>query len=337
MLLIFLALHSVYSSSYIPGKHYFATNNTIEYIAGNLPIILSAPHGGQMTPDFIPDRTSGTFTLDTHTDLLTLAIYDELLNLTKKHAHVIITHVSRKKVDCNRDEIEGAQGNPNALEAWYSFHNFIEDAKNEVSAHYGKGFYVDVHGHGHSKLRVELGWALSESDIDVEDSVLETKKNKSTIRNLAHTSISGESFVNLIRGNQGFGGLLENEGIQSVPSPTNPRINGDPYFTGGYNCRRHGSREAGNIDGVQMETHKVGLRDTEENRKKTGRAVAKALIYFFKLHYGLDLEAVDPVSSLSPAESSFGGGFNSPVSSNGSNQIVISSLIMCALFVVLIV
>ena len=37
---------NLYSQTYIPGKSYFGRNNYTEYIAGSLPIIISASHGG---------------------------------------------------------------------------------------------------------------------------------------------------------------------------------------------------------------------------------------------------------------------------------------------------
>jgi hypothetical protein len=44
--------------TYVPGQSYFGRNNYIEYIAGNAPVILTAPHGGALTPGSIPDRTA---------------------------------------------------------------------------------------------------------------------------------------------------------------------------------------------------------------------------------------------------------------------------------------
>src|SRR5687767_3164643 len=43
---------------YTPGQSYFGRNNYIEYVAGNAPVIYSAPHGGALTPAEIPDRTA---------------------------------------------------------------------------------------------------------------------------------------------------------------------------------------------------------------------------------------------------------------------------------------
>ena len=49
---------------YVPGQTYFGRNQYIEYIAGDLPVIVSAPHGGGEEPDEIPLRTYGTLVRD---------------------------------------------------------------------------------------------------------------------------------------------------------------------------------------------------------------------------------------------------------------------------------
>ena len=58
-LLFLITLFSFNSDaqSYIPRNSYFDTTSYVEYRAGNLPIIFSAPHGGSLEPDSLPDRT----------------------------------------------------------------------------------------------------------------------------------------------------------------------------------------------------------------------------------------------------------------------------------------
>jgi hypothetical protein len=48
------------AQSFVPGQTYHGRSNYIEHIAGKLPIILSAPHGGGLTPGKIPNRTNCT-------------------------------------------------------------------------------------------------------------------------------------------------------------------------------------------------------------------------------------------------------------------------------------
>lgn len=49
--------------SYVAGQSYFGRNGYIEYVAGNAPVILTAPHGGSLTPTGIPDRTAAALSL----------------------------------------------------------------------------------------------------------------------------------------------------------------------------------------------------------------------------------------------------------------------------------
>ena len=47
-------------AAYTPGTSYFGTSDYVEYIAGDLPVIFSAPHGGALEPAGIPARTTAT-------------------------------------------------------------------------------------------------------------------------------------------------------------------------------------------------------------------------------------------------------------------------------------
>ncbi len=54
----------------------------------------------------------------------------------------------------------------------------------------------------------------------------------------------------------------------------------------GYSSARHGSRYGGTIDAVQMECHRVGIRDTPANRADFGSVAADVLGTFLETHYG---------------------------------------------------
>ena len=95
-----------------PGKTYFGRNQYVEYIAGSLPFVLSAAHGGRDKPEELPDRAKGTFAFDTNTQELARAIDDEFVARTGQHPHVVICRVTRRKIDCNREIVEGAAGHP---------------------------------------------------------------------------------------------------------------------------------------------------------------------------------------------------------------------------------
>src|SRR5262245_4756765 len=110
---------------YQAGQTYFGRNRYIEYLAGDLPFILSAPHGGRERPEEIPDREQGTFAFDTNTQELSRAIAEELHTRTGHWPHIIICRIHRRKLDCNREIAEAAAGNEHAEQAWREFQDFI--------------------------------------------------------------------------------------------------------------------------------------------------------------------------------------------------------------------
>jgi hypothetical protein len=272
-----------------PGARYLGRNEYVEYVPGELPVILSAPHGGSMNPAEIPDRASGTLVQDADTEDLARRIAAALQQRTGKRPHLVITHLHRRKVDTNREIVEAAQGNRFAERAWHEFHTWIETARQRVVRDHGRGFYVDVHGHGHEIQRLELGYMLSAQDLARPPAELNAPAvaQRSSIRTLGGRS--DVPFSELLRGERSLGGILARGGYPAVPSPADPHPDGAPYFTGGYNTGRHGSRDGGPIDAVQLEANRRGVRDTAENREAFAQAFAAALVEFLEVNAVLSL------------------------------------------------
>lgn len=276
---------------YVPGDSYFGENSYIEYIAGDLPIILSAPHGGSLKPDDIPDRSYGSVGRDMNTQELARSIQSAIHNRTGGYPHIIINRLHRVKLDANREIVEAAQGDAEAEQAWHDFNDFIETAKQKVIDDYGSGFYIDLHGHGHEIQRLELGYLLSRSDLALSDVALnaQTYIDKSSYRTLVGES--GLTLSELIRGPGSLGTLLETRGYPAVPSSNQPNPGDDSYFTGGYNTQVNGSRDGGLISGIQIECNYTGVRNTSSNRTVFSQALAEALEIFIDNLYGFDLQA----------------------------------------------
>jgi hypothetical protein len=276
------------SAMYIAGQSYWGRNQYIEYIAGNLPIIISAPHGGSLQPDEIPDRTYGSTGKDTYSLEYTLEVAGYITQLTGGYPHVIINHLHRIKLDANRGIGEAAQGNPYAEQAWHEFHGFIEDAKASVYARYGRGHYFDFHTNGHDEDQwIEFGYLLTAYDLDRSDAELNGTyyKDKSSIKSLAYAT--GVDFPQLVRGGTSLGGLLQSRGYKCVPSPAYPDPDGGGFYSGGYNTLYHGSRLSGTIDGTQVETYWALAKDSE--RDAYSLALARTIVDFVDNYYGFEL------------------------------------------------
>jgi hypothetical protein len=274
-------------AEYVPGVSYFGRKGYIEYIPGELPVVLSAPHGGDLLPDEIPNRTFGVTGTDRNTEELTLAVRDALVDLTGLAPHVVVSHLHRAKLDPNREIVEAAQGNAFAGHAWEEFQSYIETGRLEVIGDFGAGMYFDMHGHGHPKSRLELGYLLSADRLNGSDASLNSLSvvQLTSIRELGRTS--PDTFAEIVRGATSLGGLLQAEGVAALPSPDDPSPGGDPYFTGGYNTRRHGSLDDSEmVSGIQIEHHYPGLRDTDTSRRVYAAKLAVAIRSFMLEHFG---------------------------------------------------
>ncbi len=285
-----------------PGAVLYGRNAYIEYVVGDMPLVLSAPHGGYLYPDEIADRTWGTSGRDVNTQEMARTISDAFAErFAGDRPHLIICHLARIKLDANRDILEAAQGDSLAQWAWFEYHRFIDAAEAVVTADFGRGFYIDLHGHSHPVARLELGYLISNTDLKQTDEVLDGSYyiDKCSIRNLALTSPL--SLSDLLRGSSSLGTLLEAAGIPAVPSSPQPDAGAEPFYSAGYNTERHGSRDGGVVDGVQIELHYPGIRDTAENRLAFSHVLAEVMEAYLQVHYGLLLSSPAGPFSLLPA------------------------------------
>ena len=271
-----------------PGKSVFGRRNFIEYIPGNLPLVIAVPHGGREKPADIPDRTHGVTDMDANTQELARSIAAVIHARTGRHAHLIICHLHRSKLDANRDRAEAAQGHELAEHAWQEHHAFIETACATVVRQFGVAFLIDLHGHGHPDPRIELGYLHSALDLADCEEVLNSSQAiaASSLRWIVERSEL--SHVELLRGPESLGAMLEREGFPATPSPRMP-VPTEPFFRGGYTIARHCKSDK-NVTGLQIEANRPRLRDTEENRQAFANALAKVLMVYFPLHLGVKID-----------------------------------------------
>ena len=296
---------------YVAGRSYFGRNDYIEYVAGNSPVIYTAPHGGSLTPSDIPDRTasrcggSATTATDLNTVELVRAMQQRHFARYGTYPHIIINHLARRKLDANRLETEAACGDPTAVRALTEWHAFIDAAKTTVRQTSGKGWYMDMHGHGHAKQRLELGYLLTSAQLSLSDAALDANRAFQDTASMRTVSEAAPiAFSVLLRGATSLGSLYAANGIPSIPSASDPSPGADEYFTGGDNTRRHtcgeeanalGGATGGQICGVQIESHFVGVRDTPANRERFGDVTATVLGQYLSTHWSLTLGASSTV------------------------------------------
>ncbi len=272
-----------------------SANQYISYHSGQLPIVISAPHGGRLRPEGVPIRSYGTTASDTNTRELAIAISDSLYRLTGARPHLILCNIHRNRLDANREIVEAAQGNAQAEAAWHSYHRYIEAAKNTVRHSYGRGLYLDIHGLAASRTATELGYLLSGSQLVQNDQRL-SHLGYREISSLGAFEGSQTEWIDLLRGENSLGALLSAQGYPVVPSPERPdpgrddQGNVNRYFSGGYNTWRHGGLSDQQFIGLQIETTWNDIRRTSESRGRFAEALAQSLRPFVQRFIALDLD-----------------------------------------------
>ena len=301
---------AIESATYRVGKTYFGVNRYVQYIPGNSPVILTAPHGGALMPDSIPDRSKAScggeavLVTDTNTAELVLAMREAHFRRFGTFPHVIINRLARRKFDANRPLEEAACGNAEAAQAFAEWHAFIDVAKAEVVKTSGRGWFMDIHGHGHEIQRLELGYLLRPTDLNESDAELDSKaslRERVSIRALLREP--GATLSRMLRGPSSIGALYARAGFPAIPADNDLRPGSARYFAGGYNTSRHtcgaeaealGGKTGDRICGLQIEANFKGVRDGPESWKRFGEATAQVLEEYLLASMGLRLRQDPP-------------------------------------------
>ncbi|MCU0618816.1 MAG: hypothetical protein MUF40_02780 [Gemmatimonadaceae bacterium] len=264
----------------------------IEYTPGDAPLVIIAPHGGTLAPAELPDRRcDGCVTVDdANTQELARQIALVFRQRTGARAHLVVNRLRRRKFDGNRDLAEASGGTPALAAPWAWMHAAVDSAEAAIVRRTGRGLVIDLHGHAHAVARLELGYLLGAAELRATDEALASAgaMARSSIARLAtDTRRASDRGVPLLRGATSLGTLLTRAGVPAVPSAADvaPLV-GQDYFTGGYNTARHGSRDGGALDAIQIECHFTGVRDTPATRAAFAEALVQALATYLETHYG---------------------------------------------------
>jgi hypothetical protein len=262
------------------GQSIFGKHEFIEYVSGNLPIVISVPHGGYLRPPSIPDRVLGTAGhQDTYTQELVREIIDVFRSQTGKVPHVVINRLHRNKLDANRELFDAAQDDSLATGAWNDFHSFIDSAEQRVEREFGSGLYIDLHGHRHTWQAIELGYLLVSNQLKLGDAGLDSSVQPATTSLGLRVRENAVSLSRQVRGPHSFGAALEQEGFEVVPGPSHPDPGTEPYFSGGYNLEQHSAFSGKKIWGIQVELP-TGIREDPRRRRTFAAVFVKCALGF---------------------------------------------------------
>ena len=214
---------------------------------GSLPVIISAPHGGETVIAGVPVRTSGTTVLDLHTYQLAKAIQAALFAKTGKRAYLVAALVSRQYIDFNRSADLSHESN--ALKPLYdryygALSSAVAAAKLQSPA---AAVLIDVHGQGVAPSVVYRG----------------TRDGKTAVNAALHTQPDGLiTTMNVL-------------GLGADPAAADGKENVN--FNGGNIVWAFGKNNSNGINCVQFEFG-YGFRETQASVDGTANKVADAIV-----------------------------------------------------------
>lgn len=239
---------------------------------GDLPILITAPHGGRLDLKDVPVRTgdglkkgpSGFFAgRDTGTEELAVRVVELLDKKLPGSPSCVISRVHRKYVDFNRPP-EIAVEHSKAREVYDSFHHAARSSVSRIRMTHSRGLLVDIHGQGSAAATAYRGTS-----------------NGVTVQHLRRTF--GEEAHT---GEHSLMGLLAGKGWKVHPNPGSGREQAG--FTGGFIVRTYGSGQADGIDAIQLELG-IDFRRAEA-REKSAEVLAGAITEWSRRYLGLTPE-----------------------------------------------
>lgn len=231
--------------------------NLVHHHPGELPVLITAPHGGTNIIPTVLTRTNGTILRDDGTYELALLVSEELTKLTKgKKPYLVAAQFHRKYLDVNRPATNAFES-PGAKPYYDTYHQQTSNYVAEIRKRFGgEGLMIDLHGQARDAASIFRGTG-----------------NGVTVLRLIQKQ--GEP---AFTGTNSILGQLAQMGYNVIPNNTPPgKPPEDRSYNGGFTVRTYGSHKADGIDALQLE---LGSQLRRTNRQKFAKDLAQAIFTF---------------------------------------------------------
>jgi N-formylglutamate amidohydrolase len=230
---------------------------------GDIPIILSAPHGGRTAiPGVPPRRGEGATDFKSARDENTLELAEMIASEIEKQLrgkpYLVIAKFERRFADVNRSVEMGVESEQ-AKPYYRAYHEILADDTKDLAKKWKRGLLLDIHGQAAHPAALVRG-----------------TNNGQTVELLLQRFGPAS-----LTGPKSIFGAFEGMGFAVVP-PTASNDKEDNRFVGGYTVRTYGSHQGSGIDAIQLEFGS-DLRE-KSALKKTASSIAEALAIFCRAY-----------------------------------------------------
>lgn len=231
--------------------------------SGDIPIILSAPHGGTRRIEGVAVRKGEgakqfVTVTDTNSHRLTAALAKSLERRWGK-PYVVIAQFSRQYLDANRPSSDAYESEI-AKPTYDAYHAALKDAVTKTRERWGRGILFDIHGQAAKR-----------------DTIFRGTANGKTCSLLTERLGPGVLMKDI-----GLLGILHAKGYDIFPAPGSDEKE-DSRYSGGHIVRTYGSSGSTGIDAVQLELG--GDFRKESQIEKTADDLAEAITKFADAYF----------------------------------------------------
>ena len=225
---------------------------------GAVPVLITAPHGGEQAIPGAAERKNGVTVRDVGTREIAEAVAKHLEEKLGGRPYVVLALFHRKYADANRKEEEALE-DPAARPAYRAYHAAVRGYVDEIRRQWPEGaLLVDLHGQAADKGTIHRG-----------------TQNGKTVAQLVKRH--GEP---ALIGRKSILGDLESQGFKVFPSGGALDTQKEsPRFNGGFTVQAYGSQNADGIDAIQLE---LGSDLRAQEREKLEKGLAQAIATFYQ-------------------------------------------------------
>jgi len=265
MLIITMLVSNAYANS----------DNFINFTKGTIPILITAPHGGSEQPIGVETRigtdmagnTVESFNIvkDSWTKDIAEDIQTKYIKNYGGIPYIVTAKFHRKYIDANRPEHQAFESEAARIH-YENYHNKITEYIKDIKHKFGQGMLLDIHGQAQKPSEIIRG-----------------TRNGISVKNLV-----SNSGWDAIVGNNGFFGLLEDQGFSVEPSnsevPTSTTPTPEGSLSGGTTVKFNGSHNIVGLDAIQFE---IGsdIRFSESLRNTFTDNMSDNINSFMSYHY----------------------------------------------------
>jgi len=235
---------SLFVISMLSSPTFAESQNFVNFSEGTIPILITAPHGGSDQPIGVIQRVgtdlegnnveSFNIVKDSWTKDIAEDIQAKYIDKYGGIPYIVTAQFHRKYIDANRPEHQAFESE-SARVYYDSYQNKITEYIEDIKQKFGQGMLLDIHGQAQKPNEIIRG-----------------TRNGISVENLISTH-----GWNAVVGNNGFFGLLEEQGFnvepsnQQIPTSTIPAPEGS--LSGGTTVKFNGSHNLLGLDAIQFE------------------------------------------------------------------------------------